>query len=210
MKSREFREIQVSSTQLAIIFLGILAIGVVIFLLGVSVGKKHAQVVKQANVIAQKEPERVKEKIVSLPQEKPGQEAVREEAGKPASTQPEAAPVKTTLVPNKPEDKARPETKSEEAVAPAVSKPPAAVEKRSLFYVQVGAVAEKQGAQETAEKFRKLGYPVIVLDPQPTDKKPVFRVRIGGYQTRDQAEEVRSKLSSAGRKTDYFIVRDIP
>src|SRR4030042_823289 len=68
MTSREFREIQVSSTQLAIIFLGILVIGVVIFLLGVSVGKKHAQVALKANVIAQKEPEQVKETIVTLPQ----------------------------------------------------------------------------------------------------------------------------------------------
>ncbi len=207
MKSREFREIQVSSTQLAIIFLGILAIGVVIFLLGVSVGKKHAQVAKQANVIAQKEPEQIKEKIVSLPQTKPDQGAARETVDKSTQAQPDAAPVKTSLVPKKPADKTRPETKPEEAGAPAESVPPPL--QKNLFYVQVGAVAERQGAQDTAQRFRKLGYPVVVMDPQPTDKKPVFRVRIGGFVTREQAEEARSKLSSsAGKKTDYFIVRD--
>jgi cell division septation protein DedD len=206
MKTREFREIQVSSTQLAIIFLGILAIGVVIFLLGVSVGKRHVQVAKQANVIAQKAPEQVKEKMVSLPQEEPDLETLQAAAGKPTPARTDAAPVKTTVVPKKTVDKAQPETRSEVAGAPAESAAPG---KKGLFYVQVGAVAEKDAAQDTAQKFGKLGYPVIVLDPQPTDKKPVFRVRIGGFATRQQAEEARSKLSSAaGKKTDYFIVRD--
>jgi cell division septation protein DedD len=208
MKTREFREIQVSSTQLAVIFLGILAIGVVIFLLGVSVGKKHTQAAGQANIIAQKEPEQVKEKIVSLPQEKPGREAAQEPSGKPAPAQTNSAPVKTTLIPKKPEVKAQPEKQAEETL-PAESVPPPAPLKKNLFYVQVGAVAENQAAQDAAQRFRKLGYPVLVLDPQPTDKKPVFRVRVGGFPTRAQAEEARSKLSaSAGRKTDYFIVRD--
>jgi cell division septation protein DedD len=84
-----------------------------------------------------------------------------------------------------------------------------AAEKTNLFYVQVGALAERQAAQETAQKFRQMGFPVVVLDPQATDKQPVFRVRVGGYLTRPQAEEARTKLSSATpRKTDYFIVRD--
>ena len=209
MKTREFREIQVSSTQLAVIFLGILAIGVVIFLLGVSVGKKHAQVAKQANVIAQKEPEQIKEKIVSLPQTKPDQGASTEAAEKPTPTQRDTTPAKVNLVPKKPADKPQTEATPEEAGAPAESAPPPAVAKKNLFYVQVGAVAEKQAAQDTAQRFRKLGYPVVVLDPQPLDKKPVFRVRVGGFLTREQADEARSKLSaSARKKTDYFIVRD--
>src|SRR4030042_4457436 len=110
MKNREFREIQVSSTQLAIIFLGILVIGVVIFLLGVSVGKKHAQVAEKANVIAKKEPEQVKEKLVSLPQVKPDQEPGRETAQKPTAAQAEStAPVKTSIIPKKPAEKQKTE-----------------------------------------------------------------------------------------------------
>ncbi len=209
MKSREFREIQVSSTQLAIIFLGILAIGVVIFLLGVSVGKKQIQAAQKANVIAPKEPEQIKEKIVSLPQVKPDREPAAETAEKQAPAQTESNPVKTSFIPKKPEAKPPVEPKAEEPVAPAGSGRPAATESKNLFYVQVGALAERQAAQETAQRFRKLGYPVVVMDPQATDKKPVFRVRIGGYITKEQAEEARSRLSSAaGKKTDFFIVRD--
>jgi len=77
----------------------LLVIGVVIFLLGVSVGKKHAQVAQKANVIAQKEPEQVKEKIVSLPQTKPDQEPARKPAEKSAAAQTEATPVKKDIIP---------------------------------------------------------------------------------------------------------------
>ena len=209
MKSREFREIQVSSTQLAIIFLGILAIGVVIFLLGVSVGKKHAQVAQKANIIAPKEAEQIKEKIVSLPQVKPGQESVGEEAEKPAAAQIETNPVKTSSIPKKTTEKPQPEPQPAESKTAAKSGQATMPETKNLFYVQVGALAEREAAQQTAQRFRTLGFPVVVMDPQATDKKPVFRVRIGGFVTKEQAEEARAKLiTSAGKKTDYFIVRD--
>ena len=209
MKNREFREVQVSSTQLAIIFLGILVIGIVIFLLGVSVGKKHAQVAQKANVIAPKEPEQVKGKIVSLPKVKPEQERAGEVAEEQAPAQAEAAPVKTSLIPKKPAEKPKIEPQKAAPKAQVKVEQQAAVDKQNLFYVQVGALVERQAAQESAQRFRKMGYPVVVLDPQATDKKPVFRVRLGGFPTREKAEEARAKLSSAaGKKTDYFIVRD--
>jgi cell division protein FtsN len=42
MKNKDYRELQITSTQLVIIFFSILILGIVIFLLGVSVGKKQA------------------------------------------------------------------------------------------------------------------------------------------------------------------------
>jgi cell division septation protein DedD len=207
MKNREFREIQVSSTQLAVIFLGILVIGVVIFLLGVSVGKKHSQAADRANVIAQKAPEGVKERIVSMPLVKPGAESSPEASRKPA--QAESSPVKKDIIPKQPATAPKPEPQAAETKAPVKTAAPKAAEKGTLFYVQVGALTERLAAQETAQKFRQMGYPVVVLDPQVTDKQPVFRVRVGGFLTRTQAEEARAKLASAAaRKTDYFIVRD--
>lgn len=198
MKNREFRELQVSSTQLAIIFLGILIIGVVIFLLGVSVGKKHAQIAQKTNIIAQKEPEQIKEKI-TLPEVKPEQ---KQEISKQMPTQVTATQKETAA--EKPKEEPKLEPKKE------ASKPePKKTEPKNLYYVQVGALAEKPAALSTAQKFKAQGYSVIVLDPFPTDRKPFFRVRIGGFQTKEEAEAARAKLtSSAGRKTDYFIVRD--
>jgi cell division protein FtsN len=200
-KSREFRELQVSSTQLAIIFLGILIIGVVIFLLGVSVGKKHAQVAQKANVIAPQEPEKIQEKIApprAKPEQVPAKEPAKEERGTLERTEDKSAaqPEKAEATPA---ERAKVEPKKE-----AAEKVPGA----GPYYVQVRALAEKKAALQTAQLFIKQGYPVIVMDPLPTDKKPVYRVRIGGFATKEEAEATREKLAAAaGRKVDYFIVR---
>ncbi len=52
MKNKDYRELQLSSSQLFFIFLAILILGVVIFLLGVSVGKKQAQIIKGSQIAA--------------------------------------------------------------------------------------------------------------------------------------------------------------
>jgi cell division septation protein DedD len=59
MKNKEFREIQVSSSALVFIFLAILVLGVFIFLLGVSVGKKQAQMTGPTTLLAQRTTETV-------------------------------------------------------------------------------------------------------------------------------------------------------
>lgn len=212
MKNREFRELQVSSTQLAIIFLGILVLGVIIFLLGVSVGKKHAQIAQKTNIIAQKQPEQVKEKI-TLPEVKPEQ---KQEIKKALPTQ--VLPTQKETAAQKPKEEpklepkkeaAKPEPKRTELKQEAKPSENIPAAKTNLYYVQVGALAEKPAALSTAQRFKTQGYSVIVLDPLPTDRKPVFRVRIGGFQTKEEAEAARAKLASAaGRKIDYFVVRD--
>jgi cell division septation protein DedD len=234
MKNREFRELQVSSTQLAIIFFGILIIGVVIFLLGVSVGKKHAQASLKTSVVAQKAPEQVKDKLIipdtqaSVPpvKEAPKEEPAAKKAQAPAKTEP--PPVKTESSapakepPQAPAEKPKSAAKTvaEKVAAPVETKkaqprvetPPARTEaapKKGLYYVQVGALAEKSEALTVSQKYRSQGYGVVVLDPLPTDKKTVFRVRVGGFATREEAESLRVKLvGAAGRRVDYFIVRD--
>ena len=50
MKNKDYRELQLSSSQLFFIFLAILILGVVIFLLGVSVGKKQTQIMKGVQI----------------------------------------------------------------------------------------------------------------------------------------------------------------
>jgi cell division septation protein DedD len=60
--NKDYREIQLSSAQLAVIFVVILALGVVIFLLGVSVGKKQAELVKDSGLTASSQIEQASEK----------------------------------------------------------------------------------------------------------------------------------------------------
>jgi cell division septation protein DedD len=82
MKNKDFREIQVSSSLLVVIFLGVLALGVFIFLLGVSVGKKQVRISAPTQVVAQQIPEPVKE-----PPLKPAA-ADTETSARPAPSQP--------------------------------------------------------------------------------------------------------------------------
>ena len=70
MKSKDYREIQLSSSHLVFIFIGILIFGVVIFLLGVSVGKKQAQILGKTEVSNQAKIEEVQEQA-SQPVEEP-------------------------------------------------------------------------------------------------------------------------------------------
>lgn len=70
MKNKDFREIQLTSAQLVFIFLAILILGVVIFLLGVSVGKKQAQIIKESEVTTQAKLDQAKDKA-ALPSSKP-------------------------------------------------------------------------------------------------------------------------------------------
>lgn len=50
-RNREVRELQFSSTQLIVLFLAILILGIFIFLLGVSVGKKQTRLTQEANLV---------------------------------------------------------------------------------------------------------------------------------------------------------------
>jgi C4-dicarboxylate-specific signal transduction histidine kinase len=50
MSNKEYRELQLSSSQLVLIFIAILILGIIVFLLGVSVGKKQVQIVEETQL----------------------------------------------------------------------------------------------------------------------------------------------------------------
>jgi len=68
-KNREVRELQFSSTQLIILFMAILILGVFIFLLGVSVGKKQSTLSLEANLGKSARYEPVKRVLPAVPKE---------------------------------------------------------------------------------------------------------------------------------------------
>mgnify|MGYP001107553758 CR=1 FL=1 len=187
MKNKEFREIQVSSSLLVVIFLGVLALGVFIFLLGVSVGKKQVRLAAPTQVVTQQIPEPVKEPSVRTT---PPAGAAAEEPAPPAAAKqapPAAAPA------------AKPAAESRAAAAPA----------NGLYYVQVAAFTDRAQARALADRFKGQGYAAVVADPKPTDAKTWYRVRLGGYPSRDRAVALLDKLNAAaGKKTDYRVVQD--
>jgi cell division septation protein DedD len=200
MKNKDFREIQVSSSLLVVIFLGVLALGVFIFLLGVSVGKKQVQVSSPTQIVTQQIPEPIKEPPVEVPASEAdsAKAALPSGAGQsqPAIGQPASKPtVKETAV-KAPVEK----TVTEAMKAPAGGSGP--------YYVQVAAFTDKAQAQALADKYKKQGYPAVV-EPRPTSTKTWYRVRLGGYASRDKAADILDKLNAAaGKKTDFQIVHD--
>jgi cell division protein FtsN len=202
MKNKDFREIQVSSSLLVVIFLGVLALGVFIFLLGVSVGKRQAGVAAPTQIVTQQIPEPVKEPPVKpTSSESTSATAAYPITGdpQPAAEAPAPKPsVKEPVVEKSPAVKAPTETKKAPAVSPS-----------GLYYVQVGAFTERAQAQAAAEKYKKQGYTAVVANPKSSDTKTWYRVRLGGYASRDRAVDLLGKLNTAaGKKTDFRIVQD--
>lgn len=213
-----FRELKFSPGQLVIVFLAILVLGIFVFLLGISVGKKQTQIRAQAGPASVETmkaenvspPIKVGEYITTTAPAETKTDpnapaaAAGTKAGKPETN---AAGAPDTKFPEKAEPKVKPaETK------PAESKPktpPAPDYKSAPYYVQIGAVEGRPAAEAFAKKVTGLGFPTLVLDPFPNDKKPVFRVRIGPYPSKTEASDAQTELATALKKkqTDFFLVK---
>lgn len=176
MKNKDFREVQLSSSHLVFIFIGILILGVVIFLLGVSVGKKQAQILQNTEISVQ---EKTKE-------------------DKAQGTKPV----------DEPKDSIGKELALHQKANQEPAKIPSQGQQANLYYVQVGAFADRNAASTFAEKFTQRGYPALVLSPLHSDKKSVYRVRVGGYPSREQAESIKEELAKLKlkKRSDYFII----
>jgi cell division septation protein DedD len=195
MSNKDYRELQLSSSQLILIFVAILILGIVVFLLGVSVGKKQGKIVEET-LMAEKPVEQITEKK-PVPQKEAGDKISQElESHKKAGedkVQQEEVKAEPPVV--------KPKT---EPVKPAVS-----TTRQNAYWIQIGAYSNQQNANTLAEEYRKKGYNAIVIDPSPTDRRKLYRVRLGGYETRALAEQARDQLAKQENKkqSDYLIIR---
>jgi len=208
MRNKEFREVQVSSSGLVFIFLAILVLGVFIFLLGVSVGKKQVRMAGPTTLLAQPAPETVSDMPPAVLKD---QTAEAEPAGRS-----ELKPVAKSGVPGTAAEvpavaeKPAPRTTAPE---PATTKPagtkPAPAAPSGSYYIQVGAFNEKSQADAFAARFKGQGYPAVVMAPFPSDRRATYRVRLVGYRTKEQASQAMAKLNSATTKrTGYYIRKE--
>ncbi|MFQ6070819.1 MAG: SPOR domain-containing protein [Candidatus Aminicenantales bacterium] len=177
MNNRDYRELQLTSTQLIFIFVAILILGLVIFLLGVSVGKKQAMLVAEAGVSPEEKP------AINVEEKKPQEIVKREETAKTR--------IDSEL---KSFEKAQPEPKTSKSIT------------RNLYYVQIGAFSNKDNALKLADQYRKKGYPVRVTEPSPTSRRKFYKVWIGGYKTRAEAEKIKTKLTQESKTGERFLV----
>lgn len=217
---RNYREIQVSSTILVVIILGIIILGAVIFFIGVQVGKKQADLMVKT-MTAQKA-----EETVSAPVPVPATEESSGTAG--GETSQPTAPVQSQSLPQtRPDEKPSGQTTSstsqppapapaKTAEQPATSPPRTGTSARTTtvattggnFFIQVGAFNDRPSARLEAEKYKKQGYNAVVKEPFARDRKPLYRVWLGGYRTREEAQKALSELvSKTARNPGFFIVQ---
>jgi cell division septation protein DedD len=190
MREKDYREIQLSSTHLVLIIFGLLVVGCVIFLLGISVGKKQALVESGSDF--------GKPSITDVSGSQPAEEKVSNPEAKgiiqdelishqkiQAETEPASPPEK--------KEKAKPQPNLQEGD----------------YYIQAGAYSQKTGAETHVSKLKAQGFSAIILDPLPRDRRPIFRVRVVGYQSREEAQTALARLAAAENKkvSDYFIAQ---
>jgi cell division septation protein DedD len=212
MKTKDFREVQVSSTLLIVIFLCVLVLGVFIFLLGVSVGKKQVQITAASQVVAQQIQEPARGQASGNAAGQP-QEAVRSGSETGFSPNPPAPGLEEKPGAREGPEKVLPESVpgTKTSAAPSAKTPakPAVSTATGRFFIQVAAFTDRALAAAEADKWRKRGYSAVVTEPRPTDTKTWYRVRLGGYPTREKAAEILTQVNaSAKKRTDYRIVKD--
>jgi cell division septation protein DedD len=214
--SRDYREIQVSTSILVFIILGILILGTVIFFIGVQVGKKQADLMSQT-VIAQKTLEKLSPSTTLPPQEEqvaaassslltatqPGSESQKPGSG----TAKESSSIAATGT----QDTATPsETRTPASTTTSTSQKATSTTKSSSvnYFIQVGAFNDRSSARLAAERYRKQGYTAVVKEPFAKDRKPLYRIWLGSYRTREEAQKVLNELvSKSVRNPGFFIIQ---
>jgi cell division protein FtsN len=210
MRNKEFREVQVSSSGLVFIFLAILVLGVFIFLLGVSVGKKQVQMAGPTTLLARPAAETVTEQPpatepAGASELKPD---VKSQVPEPIAKVPAAAE-KPAPRATAPEPAARRTAGQEAAATKPATTQAAPTSKPGSYYIQVGAFNEKSQADTFAARFKGQGFRAVVLNPFSSDRRATYRVRIVGYQTKEQASQALAKLNAATTKrTGYYIRKE--
>ena len=183
-----FHEIQLSGKQLVFLFMATTVVSVVIFLLGVMVGRR----VPAEAIIADATGTTLDGTIADVPSATPDPSATPGSPPPPVPEQPDqfsyhqrlqqAAPAPETVQPATPAPQAPPA-----AETPA---PPAGGE----WFAQIGAYRDRAQADRVVATLTRNNFPVVVVPPVQGSPSPTFRVRVGPYRDRREAEAVAGRL----------------
>lgn len=66
-----------------------------------------------------------------------------------------------------------------------------------VYFVQVGAFAKTEDAEQQRARLAMLGYSAKITEREQSGRT-MYRVRLGPYQMRDEAESTQSKLQAGG------------
>lgn len=207
-KTREVRELQFSSTQLIVLFMAILILGVFIFLLGVSVGKKQAKLTQEANVIRNPQYEPVHRLKPSVPPESESSAIDKEIATQAKQGGVTSQPANQTA-PLSQEPGTKPATKTTPLLNKTAAKPaPATTTPSKRANAETGA---KTAAIKTPTAGQKLPGPAKQTTPLKQTAVPeakaaapakgLYYVQLAAFDERKGAEDYAVDIKSAGFHT---------
>lgn len=199
MSDQGFQEVQLSGKQLVFLFMSAVVLLVVVFLLGVNVGRGARDASPGTTVSSQAD---------SLPPPAPDEGASGGDAGKPA--EPELSYHDMLLGASTPGDKAtlaEPSPSVAAAAPPPVNEPLPTVQASpaqtpvtpraggSDWFLQIGAYSTRVVADGQVAKLRQLNVPAFV---DQGGSSRLFRVRVGPYADRAKAEQVKGRIARQG------------
>ena len=218
-----FHEIQLNGKQLVFLFMAGTVVAVVIFLLGVFVGRGVRSQVGDTDPLAvaaegvtaapdippvaasggSEAPTTTKEDLTyadqlagKAPRETLG-EAPRRAAATPPATTPAAAP-NTAAAPVPP-------VTSAPAPKPAPATPSVATEPAGDgFAIQVAALAKREEAETIVRRLTQKGYSAYVMSPA-AGAPSVYRVRVGKFKERREAESVSTRLQKEEQFKPWIV-----
>jgi cell division septation protein DedD len=209
MSEEGFHEIQLSGKQLVFLFMATTVVSVVIFLLGVIVGRQ----VKAETLIADATGTSIDmaaDQAPALPETLPGETPGPGEPPAPVAEpdqfsyherlQQQSAAAAEEPAPATPEP-------APAAAAPAQTpEPPAAPPAASGWVVQIGAYKDRATADRVVSTLTRQQFPAFVLAPTAGSPTATFRVRVGPYSERREAETIAGRLQ---REHQYspFVTR---
>ena len=200
-----FHEIQLSGKQLVFLFMTGTVVTVLIFLLGVQVGRnariENAVVTDGADTGAAAPPPAASTPSQAVaaggpPAAEPPAPATEpdDELSYAKRLQSDAAPTEKL----KPPARAAEPPPAPKAATPSVAAPPAAAASQNgsrpgAWIVQVISLQDRGAAVTIATRLTGKGYPAFVLDPAP-GAPAIYRVQVGGYPDRRDAEQASRRL----------------
>ena len=191
--SKEFRELQVSTTALIFIILGVLILGTVIFFLGVQVGKKQSELMGKT-LLSQKSAETV----VSPTPVVPAEEKTTGEQPSPASattSEPASAAVsEPASVPSSPPVSAQAEKSSTE-IKPGESQGPVSTPSGPGTTRPATETRKQESASPTGSNAK------AKTPPQTVSSKPGngnFFIQVGAFTDRPSAQLAAERFKKKG------------
>jgi len=166
MSDKDYRELQISSSQLVLILVGILVLSVVVFLLGISVGKKQTKIAQNIQISPNSNIENVKEEKVP-PVEESKEGIIKELASHRKATEkleqkPESVEkqnlyyIQVGAFNNKKAAKSVSEEFKKQGFSSLVFDP-FPKDKKSIFRVRIGGYKTKEEAENVKKKLIKEG-----------------------------------------------------